>query len=361
MSEFEKQRTDLLTDIRTQYREMLLYRTIVHKMVAPSTVDEILYQSQWNEAAETWILPKFMDTLTQSQRNGAVKIGIASPPSAKGRHYQNVSKSVQQQIEEMDWNTKDAIRSRSTSAKRENELMAQQQIEDMDWSTKDAIRSRSSSAKLMAQQAIEQFDLSDLRDAPNSNEFEDMLRSKDVGVDDEFIQQITNIDTNQKRAFDDSASHLLPDRETQLNVGNDFLMQLSSINDAKPFKSGLDEPREELEFVSRDTNAELVDIASLMVEDKPSFADEMETAAEMSAFAESPEKPNASEWCDDDVLAQMMGGNRKPARREEEPNSFQQQRQDIDEGNFFRQAQPQASSDDYSVDVTELHKLLKKK
>merc|ERR1719373_866322 len=107
------------------------------------------------------------------------------------------------------------------------------------------------------------------------------------------------------------------------------------MNDAKPFKSGLDEPRAELEFIGKDKNAELVDIASLMVEDRPTFADEMDGVS----VDVSPEKQRWNH-SNDDVLAQMMGGGRdeKPQRQkreEERPDLLQQQRQDIDEGNFF--------------------------
>ena len=353
MSEFERQRTDLLQDIRMQHREMALYRTIVYKLMASSTVDEILYQSQWDSQREKWILPKFLDNLAMNRN------AMASPTKRNMDKFNNQRHS--------NLNAPTSVQS------------VQQHIEAMNWSNKAGFSGEDGSGGLVAAQDIEDFDLEDIRNLSNHNEFEDLemknqeeICSKQIDVDDNFLQQISAIQEDhgfQPRM--ESMNETLPDKE--IEVEDDFISQLSTIHDAQTFKTEIAESTEMnvLDMVDREFLVEkdrddgsIMDIAHLMVQDKPDLV-ERETfdAAEFV----SPEKTNIAEF-DDDVLAQMMGGIGGDDYRTGEMlpnrNIFEEHRgglmekQDIDAADFFGD---ESTNEECSVDITQLHGILNRK
>jgi len=351
MAEFEGQRTDLLQDIRVTHREMALYRTIVYKLMASSTVDEILYQSQWDSQREIWILPKFMDNLSM---NGNTNKSSRTKRDYNSNHNrrsgkQNVPSSVQS---------------------------VQQHIESMNWKNTDAFNGEDGFGGngIVEPQDIDNFDLDDIQTLSNHNEFEDLeirnreeIGSKQIDVDDHFLQQISELQ-DENKGFQPRMScddHGFPNKD--IEVEDDFINQLSTIQDVTTFTEEITASRSadmdiagmmDREFlVEKDREDDgIMDIANLMVQDKPALVEIGGMDQDEDEEFVSMEKGDVSEY--DDVLAQMMGGQVPNENLFQRHQNGLLAKQDIDAADFY---DDESSNEECSVDVTQLHGILNRK
>merc|ERR1719300_1389048 len=206
-----------------------------------------------------------------------------------------------------------------------------------------------------------------------------MIDSKQINVDDHFLQQISELQTQSKSfqprlGLDNDG---LPSKDVE--VEDDFINQLSTIQDATTFREEIAASRsadmditgmEDREFlIEKDREDDgIMDIANLMVRDKPDLVEigRVDDEEDDEHFM-STQKDDVSEY--DDVLAQMMGGTGGAGdewRGGQVPkeNLFQSHhngllgKQDIDATDFY---DDESSNEECSVDVTQLHGILNRK
>jgi len=355
MAEFERQRTDFLNDIRTTHREMALYRAMVHKLMAAETIDQILYRSKWDSLREQWVLPHFMDNLAKN-RSVAKRTDFGSQRAANRGHAANglmphSVQSIQQRIDEVDWNSN----GRAFHGEDDGDL------------------------DLVEQQEIEHFDLEDICNLPNHNEFEDLdvankeqLASKQIEVDDHFLHQITELEHHDAFQPQSAGPTMgdLPDKN--IDVGDDeFIAAMSTIHSATTFKvedstarNDCDDGRGILAERERGDDS-ILDIANLMVTDRPAFEEEV---GSLSPGPLSPGNGKSAVSDYDDVVAQMMGGVAAGNREESaipKQNLFEQhhhalvERQDINAEDW--RFGDESTNEEISVDITQLHGVLNRK
>eukprot|EP01084_Bolivina_argentea_P270852 460665_1 len=269
MSEFEKQRSDLLQDIRMTHREMCLYRTIVYKLMAPNTIDHIIYESTWDAHKESWSLPPFMD-----------------------------HQSTAQPVHTNKYNPHLFVQPTPT---------------------------------------IDKFDMMSV----NCGDGFEYIEDKQDLNDDDLLHQMSKI--NDENAFQmiQNKEDIGVEENGEENLN--FIHQLSTIND-----------RECVSMNDKHADAtNLMDIANLMIQDKQPVRSDMNTTQYDD---------------DDDVLSQMMNSahNKQNLFEQYKMNMASdtlQQKQDIKIDDFFEDINTNVANvddddDQYSVDVTELHRHL---
>ena len=340
MEEFENQRSDLLQDIRTTYREMTLYRTIVYKMMDSSIIDQIIYQSQWDNTKEIWILPSFMDNYNNTNNDT-----MSPSPNKKIIHQNylsrdNIPYSVKQQINEMNLSFNED--------QTNNQSLNRQTIENIDISEMTNINQFENVQIQNKQQIYDDYDDNDV----NNN----FLQHINEINDDDTFKVNDGINNN-----DDGLNHELPNKD--INIDHDFIAQLTTIqnkdNTFSPSKVNFIENEQD------ESDGNMMDIANLMVNDKPIFKEEMDL---LSPEFVSPDKSSISEY--DDVLSKMITNDPEKDETPKKQNLFKQhkkdllhKKQDIQDGNFFNQETENdiPNSNDYTIDITELHQLLNRK
>eukprot|EP00484_Ammonia_sp_Unknown_P028048 CAMPEP_0197046746 /NCGR_PEP_ID=MMETSP1384-20130603/22398_1 /TAXON_ID=29189 /ORGANISM="Ammonia sp." /LENGTH=833 /DNA_ID=CAMNT_0042478581 /DNA_START=53 /DNA_END=2554 /DNA_ORIENTATION=+ len=314
-TEFENQRADLLQDIRTTYREMCLYRTIVHKLMSENTIDEVMYQSQWNNATESWVLPAFMDNY-QSQHGMVVNVtAMRGRGSARGQSRKHQSQ-----------------RKKYAESGGNMPLGMTQQIDETNWWSNHDLEPPQE-ANLEMQQDIEHFELAEMMQVVESMEKPQIqgddigIAGKDINVDDTFLQQISSIQEEQVFNVDrkdlDKKKDMIMTKKNESDYINDdqFLREVRSMKDALTDRGDF---AHSLHVDEEDVGQSMMEIANLMIADKPSLS---------SSELVSPDK--------------RISSNQDEA---ETPQK-----------NLFQQYQHQRKQENNggSIDITELHKLLK--
>eukprot|EP00483_Globobulimina_turgida_P000423 UN00423 len=225
MSEFERQRSDLLQDVRMTSREMALYRTIVYELGDPVTIDEIIFQSKWDEQNQKWILPNFINK----------KARHAQTATNRNASYSSYVESVKKQLTEISYNDSD----------RHMDMLHEPQV-------------------------IDNFGLTDMTNMGNVNEFENIQATKKyIDRDHDFMQQIAEI--NQENVFDANCMKTMNDFNKEIDIDNNFIDQISAMpDDSNTFKIDRFEDRYQAEFANQDRNNDnIMEIADLMINDIP--------------------------------------------------------------------------------------------
>jgi len=271
----------------------------------------------------------------QSQRTQKNNV-VSTPRSHREMHSknENLPLSVQQHLDEMDWNK---------STHKESFFQNNDDTE----------------SDVLNKQTMDNFDLSQMQ---NQNEFENIesnekknnaMISKNINIDDHFIEQISKIDQDNEvfaggvDGDNKRKNEIKLISKDDIQIEDDFIAQLSKIENVDTFGSHkLDENEQDM-----------MDIANLMITDKQRLQSPQQQR-------DDDDDNHCHVLSDDDILKKMMQMNDSPKQTNLflEHRGALQEKQDVDDdlvGDFFDVED--GEQEQAMIDITELHQVLNKR